>query len=279
MTTIEDRLTEHLAASAAAVTLRFSADDVRRPPIALAAVPAAARRRTRPVLVAAIALAIAGAGALALWIVDDRPVDTRAAVGAGEASTRGIDERITELDNAGSLVGLARSEGEPRQLAPDAVVLDADGVGRIEVGAPSATMIDDAPELEDAHCVATASSHACALADGRGQSGRTVAEAGAGYVAVAGSASGSPMLMIDGGPAPVLVVTSLPADTALVEIDTPGGVVAQVPLERTIALPGAVDDDGWGAVRALGGDGLLTWRSAPGFLDPPTTTDAEARTG
>ncbi|MEO1060462.1 MAG: endolytic transglycosylase MltG [Actinomycetota bacterium] len=270
MSTLEDQLTDRLHARVANVQLPITAEDVRMGR-SLAELGVEGRRRgPRSWWVGAAALVVvAGLAAIvASSTLDDGTDDVStaasdttgggASAGSGEVIERGIE---------------VVADAVPSLLAPAATVLEADGVGRIEIGPPSAALLADHPELDEADCVATGGAYSCAF-EVNGRQRFDAGSMGAPGIVAGGRASSDGRFFLIDHRGPTIVISSLDAAVAVVEIETADELVRQVPAAGTIAVPFSPSAEVL-TIRADGESGRQLWTEQFELPDPPPQTSVD----
>ncbi len=274
MTTTEELIVEYLNDRAREATVEFTIEDVERGtlPVSLVDRPRRSDRRAR-LMGAAVAAGVALiVGTVILRAGTDSPsrFETEPAVEPDGAAS-------TDSELPGTPLALSELDEPPRLLGAGAVVMQAEAVGRVELGLPSDALLAAEPWLAHGRCITTALVTACAGA----------ADSEQGYTATFGSSSSDGFHVVKARETPdgpfvgysdpagpgVVMIADLPIDTAMVQADLGAGLLRQEPLGRAAVFPFTSD----GAVislRAIDGEGSLLWSATIEGSEPTSSGPA-----
>ncbi len=267
----EERLRDHLSAIADRAEVRFNAQDVRER--AATDQPSTHRTWVRPLL------GVAAGAALVVGVGVGLGRSPRSEISTGTADTSsGINPTqlpgpttVPEPTNDYLTLGLVELDQDAVRLAPGAVVIGGEGMGQVEVGAPSAEILAEAPQLEGGQCVATVTSVACSRTL---DSGRSTGFVSNDQNRPTGSANGSDGILLLFEQEGQIVVSGLPDEATRVTFETDpavdGGRYQLTPVAGTAPFPRTAEAS-WFLVRAHNATGAVIYDSGVFELPAPVT--------
>ncbi len=277
MKTIEEQLVERLHDRANHARVQFGADDVRAPAAGVVPLSGPVRRhRGRLLAVAVVVVVVGGAAAY----VASRSASTQLESGPAGQDGGGPDA-AEETAVAVEELTITPTNEEPRRLSADGAVFVAEGVGNIEVGSPSETLLAEQSWLERARCVATATGVGCAPAEGvvagsPPEAGHDIygSHTGFGYhVTMAPSSPNGPFIFLEQNSS--VIVGGLPEAAATVEANMGGQLFLQRPEAGTAAFPLSASVTSI-RIQAHDAQGVLVWDSLAFDLPQPSEDDEPA---